>query len=87
MSITHIEVKTLKSIDEREYHIPQPFTSGDILDIHTDIPAVYLNMIERNDLIDVGSSFFALEPGDNVIKVKTDDQDPNIDIMYKPKHL
>ena len=87
MSITHIEVKTATKIDNREYYTPQPFSSGDVLDIYTDIPAVYLNNEERNDLIDVGSSFFALEPGNNTIKVATDDKSPNFDISYTPKYL
>ena len=87
MSITHIEVKTASEIDETVDFVCQEFVSGDVLEIDNSIPEVRLNGRERNDLIDVGSAFFALEPGDNKIKVASDDSIINVDVIWSDKKL
>ena len=87
MSITHIEVKTAAEIDETVEFTCQEFEPGDILEIDNSIPEVRLNGRERNDLIDVGSAFFALEPGDNKIKVASDDSLVNVDVIWSDKKL
>ena len=87
MAITDINVYTATKIEDNKEYNFQEFEVGDILTIDNSIPAVYLNDEERNDLIDVGSSFFPLEPGDNVIKVASDDDVPNIDILWNNKYL
>ena len=87
MAITDINVYTATKIEDNKEYNFQEFEAGDILTIDNSIPAVYLNDEERNDLIDVGSSFFPLEPGDNVIKVASDDDVPNIDILWNNKYL
>ena len=87
MDVTDIAVYTATEInDEVEYNL-QEFEAGDILRIDNSIPAVYLNDEERNDLVDVGSSFFALEPGDNNINISTDDDKVNVDILWNNKYL
>ena len=86
MAITDINVYTATKIEDNKEYNFQEFEVGDILTIDNSIPAVYLNDEERNDLIDVGSSFFPLEPGDNYIKVASDDV-PNIDILWNNKYL
>lgn len=87
MAITDINVYTATKIEDNKEYNFQEFEAGDILTIDNSIPAVYLNDEERNDLIDVGSSFFPLEPGDNYIKVASDDDVPNIDILWNNKYL
>ena len=87
MAITDINVYTATKIEDNKEYNFQEFEVGDILTIDNSIPAVYLNDEERNDLIDVGSSFFPLEPGDNYIKVASDDDVPNIDILWNNKYL
>ena len=87
MAITDINIYTATKIDDTKEYNFQEFEVGDILTIDNSIPAVYLNDEERNDLIDVGSSFFALEPGDNVIKIASDDDVPNVDILWNNKYL
>ena len=87
MDVTDIGVYTATEInDEIEYNL-QEFEAGDILRIDNSIPAVYLNDEERNDLVDVGSSFFVLEPGDNDINISTDDDGVNVDILWNNKYL
>lgn len=87
MSISHIEVKTASAIDETVEFTCQEFEAGDVLEIDNSVPEVRLNGRERNDLIDVGSAFFALEPGDNKIKVASDDSVINVDVIWSDKKL
>ena len=86
MAITDINIYTASAIDNTVTYNFQEFEAGDILTIDNSIPAVYLNDEERNDLIDVGSSFFALETGENRIKVASDDV-TNVDILWNDKYL
>ena len=86
MSIAHIEVKTGTEIDNRvEYNVIE-FGRGDVLTINCSIPSVRLNDVECNELVDIGSSFFELEPGENTIKIASDDT-PNIDVLWIDKRL
>ena len=87
MDISDINVYTATKIEDNKEYNFQEFEAGDILTIDNSIPAVYLNDEERNDLIDVGSSFFPLEPGDNYIKIASDDDVPNVDILWNNKYL
>ena len=87
MAITDINIYTATQIDDTKEYNFQEFEVGDMLTIDNSIPAVYLNDEERNDLIDVGSAFFSLEPGDNVIKIASDDDVPNVDILWNNKYL
>lgn len=85
-AITYIEVKTATDIDNTIKYNVQEFEVGDIVDIDTSIPEVRLNGQIRNDLVDIGSTFFALEPGENTIKVSSDDV-PNVDVIWINKFL
>lgn len=87
MAITDINVYTATKIEDNKEYNFQEFEAGDMLTIDNSVPAVYLNDEERNDLIDVGSSFFLLEPGENYIKIASDDNVPNVDIMWNNKYL
>ena len=86
MSISHIEVKTGTEIDNTVHYNFLEFEAGDILTIDNNIPSVRLNDVEHNELVDVGSQFFKLEPGENTIKVASDDT-PNVDVLWNDKHL
>ena len=87
MAITDINVYTATKIEDNKEYNFQEFEAGDMLTIDNSVPAVYLNDEERNDLIDVGSAFFSLEPGENYIKIASDDDVPNVDIMWNDKYL
>ena len=87
MAITDINVYTATKIEDNKGYNFQELEAGDMLTIDNSVPAVYLNDEERNDLIDVGSSFFPLEPGENYIKIASDDDVPNVDIMWNNKYL
>ena len=87
MAITDINVYTATKIEDNKEYNFQELEAGDMLTIDNSIPAVYLNDEECNDLIDVGSAFFSLEPGENYIKIASDDDVPNVDIMWNNKYL
>lgn len=86
MSISDVRVKTATKIDNTVTYNFQEFEDGDVLRIDNSVPAAYLNGRECNDLIDIGSRFFVLEPGENDIRIASDDA-PHIDIMWQNKHL
>ena len=81
-----MEVKTATEIDNTIKYNFLEFEAGDILTIDNNIPSVRLNDVEHNELVDVGSQFFKLEPGENTIKVASDDT-PNVDVLWNDKHL
>ena len=86
MAINGIEVRTASKIDNTVEYNFQEFEAGDELVIDHSVPSVELNGVERNDLIDVGSRFFKIEPGENTLKIASDDT-PNVDILFKKKYL
>ena len=85
MSVSYINIKSEDDVPTVTYN-PLEFEAGDILTIDNSIPSVRLNDVEHNELIDVGSAFFKLEPGENTIKAASDDT-PNIDVLWHDKRL
>lgn len=86
MSISNIEVKTATAINDTTIYNFQEFKAGDILTIDNNIPEARLNGVECNELVDVGSSFFPLESGENIIKFNSDDN-PSVDIVWNNRYL
>ena len=87
MSISGIEVRAGADIDNTVTYNFQKFESGDVVVIDNNVPAAYLNNVEINDIIDVGSSFFPLVPGENTIKVASDDKDMIVDVLWNDRNL
>ena len=86
MSVTYVNVKTLTEIDDTKIYNFEEFEEGDVLDIDCSIPSVRLNNVDCSELIDIGSQFFALEPGENNIKIASNDS-PSVDITWNDKYL
>lgn len=86
MSISGIEVRAGADIDNTVTYNFQKFESGDVVVIDNNVPAVYLNNVEINDIIDIGSSFFPLVPGENTIKVASDDN-VIVDVLWNDRKL
>lgn len=87
MSVNLIEITTENNAldTEKEYN-EVIFKQGDVLKIDTSVPTVYLNDIERNDLVDIGSQFSPIIQGVNEIKV-TSGSTPNVDVIWGNKYL
>ena len=74
MRLDTVEIKNLEeNSDEDNPTNNIYFKKGDVLDIHQN-GDVYLNGINKNELIDIGSDIFKLTPGENTITIMSDDE-------------
>ena len=87
MAITDIKVYAGAEIDNTVTYNFQNFEVGDVVTIDNNVPAVYINDVETNEIIDVGSSFFPLLPGENVLKVASDDEGITVDVLWNDRNL
>lgn len=89
MSLNLVEVKQdAKSSQDTSDNINwQEFEEGDGIEIDTSVPLVLLNNREMPELIDVGSEFFKLQPGENIIRIVTDDSKPTISVAFQERYL
>ena len=89
MCIGHVEVKSDVSIgsDDPGDTNWQGFEEGDAITIDCGNSTVEVNQIDAPEVIDIASDFFNLVPGENVIKVVTDDSAPSITITYDARYL
>lgn len=89
MCISHVEVKSDVSIGSEDPDDTnwQGFEEGDAITIDCGNSTVEVNRIDTPEVIDIASDFFNLVPGENVIKVVTDDADPSITITYDARYL
>ena len=87
MALTHIECNEINPITEIETNIAY-FKQGDILEIDSDNDSynVYLNNIERNDLIDIGSRFFKLDTGEEEISICSNDEAISTSVAIREKY-
>ena len=89
MRIDTIEIKDLKESTSTEEYGPVNniyFKAGDVLDVWQN-GDVYLNGINRNDLIDIGSDIFELTPGENTINIISDDENISTSVVIKEKFI
>ena len=89
MAVSFIEVKSDQSVEvENPGDVNwQGFESGDAITIDCANATVELNQIDTPGIIDVASDFFNLLPGENTIKVVTDDSNPTITVTYDARYL
>lgn len=86
MGLTHIQCDEINPITEEEVNIAY-FKQGDVLEIDADNYShnVYLNDIERNDLVDIGSRFFKLDVGEEEISINSNDNDISTSVTIREK--
>lgn len=63
------------------------FNAGDVLEVDCENHTCYLNDVECNNLVDIGSRYFNLELGENNIKVNTNDDKIIFLTTYREKWL
>lgn len=80
-----LEVKNLNPVNEEENNILK-FSQGDVLKLDCYNNMVYLNDKEFSN-IDIGSQFFELEQGENIIKVRSDDEEISTDVIFNERWL
>ncbi|WP_312288072.1 SH3 domain-containing protein [Terrisporobacter sp.] len=84
-ALYNLEVKNLNPTTEEETNILK-FNQGDVLKLDCYNNTVYLNDKEFSDL-DIGSQFFELEQGENIIKVRSDDEEISTDVIFNERWL
>ena len=84
MSLEKLEVKNLTAVDP-VVNNPQKFQKGDVLKIDCYNNRVWLNDKLYND-IEIGSQFFPLEVGENIIKITSDKGTTNT-VIFNEKYL
>ena len=84
MSLQRLVVKNLTPQNPEEVNIKK-FQQGDVLKIDMYNNKVWLNDKPYND-IDIGSQFFSLETGENVIKISSD-KGVHSNIIFNEKYL
>ena len=89
MAISHIEVKSDQSVETEDPGDTnwQGFEEGDAITIDCANATAELNEIDTPEMIDVASDFFNLLPGENTIRVITDDSNPTITVTYDARYL
>ena len=87
MRIDTIEIKNLKESTEEDGPVNNIyFKAGDVLDVWQN-GDIYLNGINRNDLIDIGSNIFELTPGENTINIMSDDENISTSVVITEKFI
>ena len=89
MCVGHVEVKSdvLVGSENPSDTNWQGFEEGDAIKIDCGNSTVEINQIDTPEVIDIASDFFNLVPGENVIKVVTDDSSPTITVTYDARYL
>ena len=86
MAVSHIEVQSLnpKTSTDTEQNVTY-FKAGDVLDLDFENSNCYLNRELRNDLVDIGSTYFSIDPGETEIVVNSDDANASLSVAVKEK--
>ena len=84
MCISHIEVQSLNPKTSTEQDVTY-FKQGDVLDLDFENSNCYLNRELRNDLVDIGSTYFSIDPGETEIVVNSDDANASLSVAVKEK--
>ena len=63
------------------------FESGDKLDLDFENGDCYLNNELRNDLVDIGSTYFTVDEGETTLQVFSDDKSASLGVLVREKWL
>ena len=63
------------------------FEDGDVVDLDFENGDCYLNSELRNDLVDIGSTYFPIEPGRVELQVVSDDTNASMGVLVKERWL
>lgn len=85
ISADFVNVKRLDEVKDPTVSNIKYFQEGDILDIDFTNRKVYLNQTMRNDLLDIGSEFFDIQPGETPVKFISDDNNIVIGATIREK--
>ena len=63
------------------------FKAGDVIDIDCENCNCYVNRQLRNDLVDIGSTYFGIAPGYTTVSLHSDDSDASLSVTVKEKWI
>ena len=86
VGISDIKVYELNPESEEISNIKY-FESGDKLDLDFENGDCYLNNELRNDLVDIGSSYFTVDEGETTLQVFSDDKSASLGVLIREKWL
>lgn len=86
VGISDIKVYELNPESEEISNIKY-FESGDKLDLDFENGDCYLNNELRNDLVDIGSSYFTVDEGETTLQVVSDDTSASLGVLIREKWL
>ena len=61
------------------------FKAGDVIDIDCENGNCYVNKQLRNDLVDIGSTYFGITPGYTGVSIHSDDSDASLSVTVREK--
>lgn len=86
VGISDIKVYELNPESDEEVNIKY-FESGDKLDLDFENGDCYLNNELRNDLVDIGSTYFTVDEGETTLQVFSDDTSASLGVLIREKWL
>lgn len=86
VGLSHVSVYNLNPQSNVEEDIIY-FHEGDVLDLDFATGNAYLNEVNCNNLVDVGSSYFPLDTGETEIALNSDDSGASISVAVQEKWL
>lgn len=86
VGISDIKVYELNPESEEQVNIKY-FESGDKLDLDFENGDCYLNNELRNDLVDIGSSYFTVDEGETTLQVVSDDTTASLGVLIRERWL
>ena len=86
VGISDIKVYELNPESEEISNIKY-FESGDKLDLDFENGDCYLNNELRNDLVDIGSTYFTVDEGETTLQVVSDDKSASLGVLIREKWL
>lgn len=86
VGISDIKVYELNPESEEQSNIKY-FEAGDKLELDFDNGDCYLNNELRNDLVDIGSSYFTVDEGETTLQVVSDDTSASLGVLIREKWL
>lgn len=86
VGISDIKVYELNPESEEQVNVKY-FEAGDKLELDFDNGDCYLNNELRNDLVDIGSSYFTVDEGETTLQVVSDDTTASLGVLIREKWL
>lgn len=86
MGLSDVKVYELNPEATEEKNILY-FEQGDVVDLDFENGDCYINGEKRNDLVDIGSTYFPIEPGEANLQLVSDDKEASLAVQIKERWI